>query len=164
MSSILKKERLYDKIPLSFFERMNEMYNKLKAVEEKFNELTEKISDPAIIEQQSLWQKLMKERAEIEDVVEKYREFKQVRTDIDSAKELLNDKELHELAQMEILTGEEKLIKIEEELKKAGKDYTFYRYDDAGHGIWYYDKPMYRQAQAMDSFERCMEFFDKHLK
>ena len=93
------------------------MYNKLKSVEERFNELTEKISDPAIIEQQSLWQKLMKERADIEDVVEKYREFKQVRTDIDSAKELLNDRELHELAQMEILTGEEKLIKIEEELK-----------------------------------------------
>jgi len=93
------------------------MYNKLKVVEERFNELTEKISDPAIIEQQSLWQKLMKERADIEDVVEKYREFKQVRTDIDSAKELLNDRELHELAQMEILTGEEKLIKIEEELK-----------------------------------------------
>ena len=39
------------------------MYNKLKSVEERFDELTEKISDPAIIEQQSLWQKLMKERA-----------------------------------------------------------------------------------------------------
>jgi len=107
----------YQKVPLLEFERMNGMYNKLKAVEERFDELTEKISDPAIIEQQSLWQKLMKERADIEDVVEKYREFKQVRTDIDSAKELLNDRELHELAQMEILTGEEKLIKIEEELK-----------------------------------------------
>ena len=93
------------------------MYNKLKAVEERFDELTEKISDPSIIEQQALWQKLMKERAEIEEIVEKYREFKQIRTDIDSAKELLNDRDLHELAQMEILTGEEKLIKIEEELK-----------------------------------------------
>ena len=93
------------------------MYNKLKAVEERFDELTEKISDPSIIEQQALWQKLMKERAEIEEIVVKYREFKQIRTDIDSAKELLNDRDLHELAQMEILTGEEKLIKIEEELK-----------------------------------------------
>lgn len=93
------------------------MYNKLKAVEERFDELMEKISDPSIIEQQALWQKLMKERAEIEEIVEKYREFKQIRTDIDSAKELLNDRDLHELAQMEILTGEEKLIKIEEELK-----------------------------------------------
>jgi peptide chain release factor 1 len=40
-----------------------------------------------------------------------------VRTDIDSAKELLNDKDLHELAQMELVTGEEKLRVIEEELK-----------------------------------------------
>ena len=58
----------------------------------------------------------------------------------------------------------EQVDKIEDALKKAGKDYTFYRYDGAGHGIWYYDKPMYRQAQAMDSFEKCMEFFDRHLK
>ena len=47
----------------------------------------------------------------------KYKEYKQVKADIDSAKEMLNDKELHELAQMEIVTGEEKLLGIEEELK-----------------------------------------------
>ena len=34
-------------------------------------------------------------------------------------------------------------------LKDLGKDYEFHRYDGAGHGIWYYDKPMYRQEQAM---------------
>ncbi|MBQ2817460.1 MAG: dienelactone hydrolase family protein [Clostridia bacterium] len=53
---------------------------------------------------------------------------------------------------------------LEEELKKYNKDYTFYRYDGAGHGFWYYDKPMYRQEQAMDSWNKCIEFFDKHLK
>ncbi len=53
---------------------------------------------------------------------------------------------------------------LEERLKKAGKDYTFYRYDGAGHGFWYYDKPMYRQEQAMDSFNKVMAFFDAHLK
>ena len=52
----------------------------------------------------------------------------------------------------------------EEVLKKLGKDYTFWRYDGAGHGIWYYDKPMYLQEQAMDSFNKTLEFFDKHLK
>ncbi len=49
-------------------------------------------------------------------------------------------------------------------LKELDKDYTFYRYDGAGHGIWYYDKPMYRQEAAMDSFNKVLEFFDKHLK
>ena len=53
---------------------------------------------------------------------------------------------------------------LEERLKAAGKDYEFHRYEGAGHGIWYYDKPMYRQEAAMDSFNKTLEFFDRHLK
>ena len=41
----------------------------------------------------------------------------------------------------------EDVDKTEEVLKALGKDYEFHRYDGAGHGIWYYDKPMYRQEQ-----------------
>lgn len=58
----------------------------------------------------------------------------------------------------------EDVDKTEEVLKKLGKDYEFHRYDGAGHGIWYYDKPMYRQEQAMDSWNKVLDFFDKHLK
>ena len=58
----------------------------------------------------------------------------------------------------------EDVDKTEEILKKFGKEYEFYRYDGAGHGIWYYDRPMYRQEQAMDSWNKCLAFFDKHLK
>ena len=93
------------------------MYDKLKVVEQRYNELTEEIGKPEVIADQNTWRKLMKEHASIEEVVNKYKEYKQVKTDIDSAKEMLNDKELHELAQMEIVTGEEKLLAIEEELK-----------------------------------------------
>ena len=53
---------------------------------------------------------------------------------------------------------------LEAVLKELGKDYEFHRYDGAGHGIWYYDKPMYRQEQAMDSFNKCLDFLDRHLK
>ena len=52
----------------------------------------------------------------------------------------------------------------EEILKAYNKNYEFHRYDDAGHGIWYYDKPMYRQQQAMDSWNIVLDFFEKHLK
>ena len=58
----------------------------------------------------------------------------------------------------------EDVDKTEEILKKLGKQYEFYRYDDAGHGIWYYDKPMYRQEQAMDSWNKTLEFFGRYLK
>ena len=53
---------------------------------------------------------------------------------------------------------------LEKRLKQLGKDYEFHRYDGAGHGIWYYDKPMYRQEAAMDSFNKVLDFFDRHLK
>ena len=51
----------------------------------------------------------------------------------------------------------------EEELKKHGKTYEFHRYDGAGHGFWYYDRPAYRQEQAMDAWNKTFAFFGKHL-
>ena len=53
---------------------------------------------------------------------------------------------------------------LEAELKKYGKEYEFHRYDGAGHGIWYYHRPMYRQAAAMESFDLVLDFLDRNLK
>lgn len=52
---------------------------------------------------------------------------------------------------------------LEARLKALGKDYEFHRYDGAGHGIWYYHTPMYRQGPAMDSFDKTLAFLDRHL-
>jgi carboxymethylenebutenolidase len=52
---------------------------------------------------------------------------------------------------------------MEEELKKNGKTYEFHRYDGAGHGFWYYDRPAYKQEQAMDSWNKTFDFLAKHL-
>ena len=52
----------------------------------------------------------------------------------------------------------------EEELRKQGKNYEFHRYDGAGHGFFYYDRPAYRQEQAMDGWAKVFTFFDKNLK
>jgi carboxymethylenebutenolidase len=48
-------------------------------------------------------------------------------------------------------------------LKEHGKQYEFHRYDDAGHGFWYHDRPAYRPQQAMDSWGKVFDFFGKHL-
>jgi carboxymethylenebutenolidase len=53
--------------------------------------------------------------------------------------------------------------KHEAELKKQGKNYEFHRYDGAGHGFFYYDRPAYRQQQAMDGWAKVLAFFDKNL-
>ena len=91
------------------------MFQKLEEVEKRYNELTEKISNPEIITNQSEWTKLMKEHADIQDVVEKYREYKKVKQDLEDAKLMLEDKELKELAEAEIEQAKVKLPKIEEE-------------------------------------------------
>ncbi|MFA7249258.1 MAG: dienelactone hydrolase family protein [Dehalococcoidia bacterium] len=51
----------------------------------------------------------------------------------------------------------------EEALKKAGKNYEFHRYDGAGHGFFYYDRPMYRQEQAVDGWKKVWDFFGRQL-
>ena len=93
------------------------MFDKLDAVEKRYEELTKMISDPEIIANQSEWQKLMKEHASIEDVALKYREYKKVKNDMEEAKEMMEDKELRELAEADYYANKEKLPKLEEELK-----------------------------------------------
>ena len=52
------------------------MFEKLESVEKRYEELTTKISDPAVIADNNEWRKLVKEHSSIEDVVFKYREYK----------------------------------------------------------------------------------------
>jgi carboxymethylenebutenolidase len=52
---------------------------------------------------------------------------------------------------------------LEEELQRHGKRYEFHRYDGAGHGMWYYHNPLYRQMQAMDSLSKVLNFFAAEL-
>ena len=51
----------------------------------------------------------------------------------------------------------------EQELQKHGKQYEFHMYPGAGHGFWYHHRPAYRVEQAMDSWDKVYEFFEKHL-
>ena len=51
----------------------------------------------------------------------------------------------------------------EEELRRHGKAFEFYRYDGAGHGFFYYHTPMYRPEAAMDGWEKVFGFFSRHL-
>ena len=93
------------------------MFEKLEAVEKRYEELTKMISDPEVISNQLEWQKLMKEHASIEDIVIKFREYKKVKEAMEEAKEMMEDKELKELAEAEYYEAKEQLPKLEEELK-----------------------------------------------
>ena len=54
------------------------MFQKLEAVEKRYEELNKLISDPEVISRQNEWKNLMKEHSDMTDIVEKYREYKKV--------------------------------------------------------------------------------------
>ena len=93
------------------------MFEKLESVEKRYVELTEKISDPEVIANNNEWRKLVKEHSSIEDVVLKYREYKETEKNMQEAKDMMEDKEMRELAEEEYYSCKDRLSEIEEELK-----------------------------------------------
>ncbi len=95
------------------------MFDKLDFILEKYEELSMKVSDPDVINNQPVWQKHIKEMGEMEPIVNKYKEYKKAKESIAEAKEMLEmgDEELKELAKMEIAENEAKLPQMEDELK-----------------------------------------------
>jgi carboxymethylenebutenolidase len=57
----------------------------------------------------------------------------------------------------------EQVDRHEAELKAHGKAYEFHRYDGAGHGFFYFDRPAYRTEQAVDGWAKVFAFFADHL-
>lgn len=93
------------------------MFDNLDAIEQKYEDLTVKISDPEVISNQVEWRKMMKEHSDLEPIAMKYKEYKNTKQRLEEAKEMLSDKEMKELAEEEMLEAKELLPKLEEELK-----------------------------------------------
>lgn len=97
------------------------MFEKLDFIQEKYEELSLKVSDPEVISNQAVWQKSMKDMAEIEPIVIKYKEYKKAKDELKSTKEMLSDgeldDELRDLAKIELAELEEKLEALSNELK-----------------------------------------------
>ena len=92
------------------------LLDKLAFTENKYDELSVKISDPSIMANQNEWRKLCKEHSDLEIIVNAYREYKKVIEDLEANKEMLqdeSDKEMREMLQEEI----SELTKRQEELE-----------------------------------------------
>ena len=97
------------------------MLEKLEQIEKNYDELTAQISSPDLMNDMSSYAKTMKQHRTLGEIVEKYHEAKRAQEELDGAKELLDaageDEEMREMAQSEIAELEEKVPRIEEELK-----------------------------------------------
>ena len=97
------------------------MFEKLKLTEKHFEEINEELCQPEIISDQNRYKSLMKELKNLTPVVEKYRQYKKEKESLEEAKEILSesgvDKELKEMAELEMESAKENIEKITEELK-----------------------------------------------
>lgn len=96
------------------------MFEKLNALEEKYEDITHKLSDPKVITNQEQFRKCAKAHAELEDIVVKYREYKKVSQELADTRELLRtetDDEMRELAEGELEVLATRVETIEEDLR-----------------------------------------------
>ncbi len=96
------------------------MFDKLEAVINRYEQLTEKLADPSIYDRQKEFKEISTERSSIEEVVIAYREYKKIKEDLEGSKEILRnekDEDLREMAKMELAELEAKVQPMEENLK-----------------------------------------------
>ena len=97
------------------------MFDKLKAVEARYEEIGELLMDPDIVSDNEQFKKLMKEHKDLTPIVEKFREYTAAKNNEAEARELLEagglDKDFRELAEEELESAKKAQEEIAEELK-----------------------------------------------
>lgn len=98
------------------------MFEKLESMKNRFDELTAKISDPAVIADTATWQKLVKERSALEEPVNLYAEYVANEATVSECREIIDDgsdKEMVALAKEELSAALKKREELTENLKIA---------------------------------------------
>src|SRR6185369_388602 len=96
------------------------MFERLESIEKTYEELTQQMTDPSVISDQTLYTKVSRQRRELEPFVEKYRALKKLDVDLTGTREILgetSDPEMRQLAELELADLEQKRADTEAELK-----------------------------------------------
>lgn len=93
------------------------MTEKFQWMQERYNELSEAVSQPEIIADTARWQRLLKEHAQLEPAVQAWQRYQQLLTQQNEAEEMLNDPELAPMAQTELHELTRRRADMEQELR-----------------------------------------------
>ena len=99
---------------------MNDIVEQIKQIEQKYVELGETLSDPAVIQDYNKFKELSKQRKSMEETVEIYHEWQKVTQAIEDAKEMIHtetDEEMKSFLKAEMEENEAKIPVIEEKMK-----------------------------------------------
>lgn len=97
------------------------MIEKLKLMEHRYNEISNKLSEPGVADDQKLFTDLMKEFKNLTPIIEKFKEYEKAEKSFAEARELLDaggmDKDFKEMVQLEFEQSKEQKEQFYEELK-----------------------------------------------
>ncbi len=93
------------------------MIERLEQINQRYNEIKEKLSSDEVIQDIKKATELSKELSSLEEIVNKYKEYNNVLSGIKDAKEMVNDKDLGDFAKEEVIRLEEEKKKLEEQLE-----------------------------------------------
>ncbi len=96
------------------------MFDKLQSVEDRYEKLNELLSDPEVVSDSAKLREYSKEQSSIAETVEVYREYKEVKSEYEDAKVMLEDKldpEMREMVKEEIDELGSRIEELEERLK-----------------------------------------------
>lgn len=97
------------------------MFEKLSSVEERYEDISTRLSDPAVISDNEKYRSLMKEYKNLTPIVEKYREYRKACASHEEAAELLEegglDRDFREIVEEQYRESQEEMDRTGEELK-----------------------------------------------
>ncbi|PAU75597.1 peptide chain release factor 1 [Halomonas salipaludis] len=93
---------------------------RLESFHERFEELSALLAEPEVIGDQKRFRDYSMEYAELDDLVTTWRQYRGVEGDVEAAEQLTGDSdaEMRELAELELADGRERLVELEEELRR----------------------------------------------
>lgn len=97
------------------------MFDKLKEVEAKYNDISERLTDPAVISDNDRYKKLMREHKQLTPIIDKFHEYESAKANFDEAKALLDegglDKDFKEMVEEQMLESKDIIDQVFDEIK-----------------------------------------------
>src|SRR5438552_18282464 len=96
------------------------MFDRLEQIEARYEELTKALADPAVFGDSAKYQKTAKAHSELAPLVEKFREYKELKKGISESKTMIeseSDADMRAYAQDELQSLEQRLAQVEQDLK-----------------------------------------------
>ncbi len=97
------------------------MFDKLKEVEAKYNDISERLTDPAVISDNDRYKKLMREHKQLTPIIDKFHEYEAAKANFDEAKALLDDggleKDFKEMVEEQMLESKDIIDRVSDEIK-----------------------------------------------